>query len=42
VVRFIGLLMVADEDDILERTPVPALRRYLRQAVTAKLDRELS
>jgi Fe-S cluster assembly protein SufD len=28
--------------DILERTPVPGLRPYLRAAVTAKLDRELS
>jgi Fe-S cluster assembly protein SufD len=36
------LIVLGFFDDILERTPVPALRPYLRAAVTAKLDRELS
>ena len=36
------LIVLGFFDDILGRTPVPELRPYLRDAVTAKLDRELS
>jgi Fe-S cluster assembly protein SufD len=36
------LIVLGFFDDILERTPVPGLIPYLRAAVTAKLDRELS
>jgi len=36
------LIVLGFFDDILERTPVPALRPYLRAAVTAKVDRELA
>ena len=35
------LIVLGFFDDILERTPVPALRPFLRAAVTEKLDKEL-